>query len=223
MKKIVDTSSGLDIDLQDGYVCSIVIENPKVLYEFVSDIYVQCSGGTGQVVLSENYEPIELKKTADLITQLVPFSINKKELINKIYAQINSLAFRDEFYQATQEMLAYTERYLYNLTESFSSLFTISQPDDISWLVKGFSLGYDEKGMTLSEKLLEYMLAVSEFLKHSVFFVVGLRSYLTDKDVYGLYKSALLSGMTMICIDDHDCTLLDCEKRTIIDKDMCII
>lgn len=223
MKKIVDTATGLDIDLKEGYVCSIVIENPKALYGFVSDIYGQCSGGSGQVVLSENYEPMDIKRSAELITQLVPFSINRKELINKIYAQLNTFAFNDEFYQSTQEMLSYSERYIYKLTESFSSLLAINHPNDISWLVKGFGIGYDEQGLTLSEKLLEYMLAVSEYLKKDIFFIVGLRSYLTDKEVYGLYKSALLSGMTLICIDGHDCTLLDCEKRTIIDNDMCMI
>lgn len=223
MKKIIDTATGLDIDIQAGYVCSIVIENPRAMYSFVCDIYAQCSGESGKVVLSENYEPMDLKKTTELITQLVPFSINKKELLNKIYAQLNSLAFKDEFYQSTQEMLSYSERYLYKLTESFSNLFAMKHPDDISWLVKGFGLGYDETGLTLSEKLFEYMLAVSEYLKKDIFIIVGLRSYLTDKQAYGLYKSALLSGITLICVDDRISTLLDCEKRTIIDDDMCII
>lgn len=53
--------------------------------------------------------------------------------------------------------------------------------------------------------------------------IVGLRIYLTDKQAYGLYKSALLSGITLICVDDRISTLLDCEKRTIIDDDMCMI
>ena len=64
---------------------------------------------------------------------------------------------------------------------------------------------------------------VSEYLKKDIFMIVGLRSYLTDKQAYGLFKSALLSGITLICVDDRISTLLDCEKRTIIDDDMCMI
>lgn len=223
MKKLIDTQSGLDIDIKEGYVCSLVIEHPQVFCDFVSDVNAQLGGEKGSVVLSENYEPLDIKKTADVITQLVPFTVNRKELISKIYAKLNSVSVSDEMYHLTLQMYSYLEKYLYEITDDLSSFLTVNRPDDISWLLKGFGVGFDEQSLSLPEKLLEYMLAVVEYVKKNNFFVVGLRSYLTDKQAYELYKSVLLNGITLICIDSHDCTLLDCEQRTIIDRDMCII
>ena len=223
MIKIVDTRFGIDIDIKQGYVCSLVIEHPKVFCDFVSDIHGQLCGEKGSVVLSENYVPLDIKKSADVITQLVPFTVNRKELLGKIYSKLNETAVNDEMYLLTLQMYSYMEKYLYELTDSFSSSLVFKRPDDTGWLLKGFGVGFDEQDLSLPEKLLEYMLAMNEYVKKSIFFVVGLRSFLTDKQAYELYRNLLLSGITLICIDSCDCTLLDCEHRTIIDKDMCII
>ena len=223
MKKIVDSRFGIDIDIHEGFVCSLVIEHSKMFYEFVSDIYRQSVGETGSVILSENYTPLDIKKHADVITQLVPFTVNRKDLINKIYARLSDISVSDELYYLTLEMYSYLEKYLYEITDDFSSLLTFKRPSDIGWLLKGFGLGFDEQELTLSERILEYLIAVNEYIKKNTFIIVGLRSYLSDRQAYELYKSILLRGITLICIDSHECTLLECEQRTIIDSDMCII
>lgn len=223
MIKIVDTRFGIDIDIKDGYVCSIVIEHQKVFYDFISDIYRQSVGENGAVVLSENYVPLDIKKSADVITRLIPFTVNRKELLSKVYARLGGAAVSGEMYHHTLEMYSCLEKYLYELTDDFSSSLVFRRANDISWLLKGFGVGFDEQEMSLPEKLLEYMLMMNDYLKKSIFFVVGLRSCLTDKQAYELYKSVLLSGLTLICIDSHDCNRLDCEQKTIIDTDMCII
>ena len=223
MIKIVDVRSGIDIDIKVGYVCSVVAEHPKVFYDLVSDVYAQYGGEKGSVVLSQDYVPLDIKKSAEVITQLVPFTVNRKELIGKIYAKLSEKAVNDDMYHQTLQMYSYMEKYLYEITDGFSSSLVCERPNDINWLLKGFGVGFDEKDMSLPEKLLEYMLAVSEYVKKRIFFVVGLRSCMTDKQAYELYKSVLLNGITLICIESHDHTRLDCEQKTIIDKDMCMI
>ena len=37
------------------------------------------------------------------------------------------------------------------------------------------------------------------------------------------YKSVLLNGITLICIESHETVLLENEHRVIIDQDLCII
>lgn len=194
-----------------------------MLCDLVSDIHAQLCGEKGSVVLSENYVPLDIKKSADVITQLVPFTVNRKEIIGKVYSKLNETAVSDEMYHLTLQMYSYIEKYLYELTDVFSSSLVFKRPEDAGWLLKGFGVGFDEQDLSLPEKLLEYMLAMNEYVKKSIIFVVGLRSFLTDKQAYELYRNLLLSGITLICIDSCDCTLLDCEHRTIIDKDMCII
>jgi len=42
--------------------------------------------------LSEDHIPLDMRKTADLLTQFVPFTVNQKELITKLYAVLKKKA-----------------------------------------------------------------------------------------------------------------------------------
>lgn len=112
---------------------------------------------------------------------------------------------------------------MFELTKDYSSTIVFERPEDITWLLKGFNLGFENEGLSLSERLFEYMTAMTEYVGKKVFFTVGLRSYISDKEASELYKSVLLNGITLICIESHESVLLEQEQRMIIDKDLCII
>lgn len=57
------------------------------------------------MVLSEDHIPLDMRKTADLLTQFVPFTVNQKELITKLYAVLKKKAVDEKMYQYTQEIL----------------------------------------------------------------------------------------------------------------------
>jgi len=69
------------------------------------------------VVLSEDHIPLDMRKTADLLTQFVPFTVNQKELITKLYAVLKKKAVDEKMYQYTQEIYRAIGEYLYQLIE----------------------------------------------------------------------------------------------------------
>ena len=116
------------------------------------------------------------------------------------------------------------ETLLVNLIiEDFESDIIADIPEDIGGILKAFNVRCNDENLTLSEKIIEYMSAVNELKGQRIFFLVNLRSYLTDKQIEELYKTIVLKKITVISIENIEHERVNNEKIVIIDKDMCII
>lgn len=214
---------GLTADISGDKVLEIVIEEPEMFYRIADDIYSQVNGKPGEVVISENYVPIQLSKEADIITQFVPFTLNRKDILSHIYGRLKEKSVNEQFYNSTQELYAYIEKYLYDLAEDEDVEMDICRPEDIAAVLKAFELHIVETDRKLVERSFEYILASREYKKRSVFVTVGLRNYIKDSEAEDLFQSVLLNGITLICLEDKASARLKNESRIIIDKDLCII
>lgn len=210
-------------EIEEGFVSTIVIENQSVFSKFVNDIYNQIDGYDGDVVLSDNSKIIELRKKAELVTQFIPFEVNKKDLLTKIYADLKLKAVNEVNYQKTQELIGGIYNFLYEISEEMDNIVTMNLPDDISGLLKIFDLRIADDDMSLSEKIMEYMTAVNRYKGEKVFFFVNLRSYLTDNQTRELFENIVLEKMNAYFIENKEYTRLENEKVVIVDEDMCVI
>ena len=210
-------------EIREDKIRTIVIENQHMFYNMISDIRSQLDGNNGKVVLSEDHTPLDMRKTADLLTQFVPFTVNQKELITKLYAVLKKKAVDEKMYQYTQEIYRAIGEYLYQLIEDEENELDITIPEDITGILKAFDVRFDDSELTLPEKLLEYMISTNEFKGERLFITVNLRSYLTDKETEELFQSLLLKKIRLMCIESADHPRLINEEVIIIDKDMCVI
>lgn len=210
-------------ELQEDRILSIIIEEQSAFCNIVSDIQSQLDGEMGDAVLSENYNLIDIKKNADLITQLIPFTVNHKELINKLYSDLKLKSVDEKTHLSTNKMISDISRYIYMLIEDSEYELLMTRPDDISGFLKAFNIRFDDKELSLSEKLLEYMIASREMRGINVFITVNLRSYLTDLQAQQLFESVILRKLSLICIESSEHSHLPNEKIIIVDKDLCVI
>ena len=211
------------LEISEDKIPTFVIENQHMFYNMISDIRSQLDGNKGEVVLSEDHIPLDMRKTADLLTQFVPFTVNQKELITKLYAVLKKKAVDEKMYQYTQEIYRAIGEYLYQLIEDEENELDITIPEDITGILKAFDVRFDDSELTLPEKLLEYMLSASELRGHRLFITVNLRSYLTDRETEEFFQSLLLKIISLMCIESADHPRLINEEVIIIDKDMCVI
>lgn len=210
-------------ELKEDKILTLVIENQHIFYNMISDIQTQLDGNNGEFVLSENYTPLDMRKNTELISQLVPFTVNQKDLVSKLYSFIKKKSVNENMYQATQEVISNISDYLYSLTEDEENELSITVPEDISGILKAFDLKFDDGEMSLAEKVLEYMISSYEFKAKKLFIIINLRSYLTDNQTEQLFKSVLLKKLQLICIESAEHDRLCNEEVIIIDKDMCVI
>lgn len=76
------------IDTDEDYVNSIIIENPNIMSAMIQDINEQIIGNNGISVVSDNNKIMEISKSVEIITQFIPFEINKKSLMNKLVTKL---------------------------------------------------------------------------------------------------------------------------------------
>lgn len=223
MKCIAYSAADLYVELSEESVTTIVVENQNIFVKLISDISDQIEGRDGIFVLSNDYTPLDMHKHAEIITQLIPFTVNHKELLNKVYSEIKKKAVSAEHYIRTQEIMTEIEKYIFSLLSEYSGTLQSAKPDDITALLKMFDVHFDDADMSLSEKILEYCISVNEYKGERVFFIVNMRNYIDDDTAEELFYNFLLNKIDVIFIESSERKKLKNEKRVIIDSDLCAI
>lgn len=212
----------LFVDAEDK-ILTLIIEQPDFFYRLLSDINGQIEGGSGFSVISTNEKLVTFSKQVTLITEFVPFDMNRKELVTKLYAYLKKCSVNEEMFLKTNELLSATERYILELTQYADGEFDTEEICDVTPLLKMFGLKFVDNYDTLEEKLLEFFLAMAEYAGKSVFICVNLRSYLSLSSAEKLFESVLEHGISLICIESSDKGKTQYEKRVVIDDDFCVI
>lgn len=211
------------IELEEGMIYIFSIENPRFFFSVIADLYAQTCKGVGRFVLSENNSPIDISSNAELITQLIPFEVNRKSLLTRLYSKIKEEAFNEVNYLATSELIATIGKYFYSLSENADGQIVFDDEADFSALLKATGARFQEDYDSLSEKLLDYMLNVRQYEKDKLFIFVNLKSYIGADEIKGFYKMIILHKLKVLLIESVTRDKEEYEKRLIIDIDLCEI
>ena len=200
----------------------MIIENPDLFYRFVDDLVRQCRGEDGLAVLSMNDEPLPIAGNLDLITDFFSFEINRKFLLNRIFAKLEKEALAPDFYERTQELVCQTERLIRDL--AFQNDLDLELPRlSISSLLKASGLCLNEDYPSLAEKILDYMELMSGNGFAKLFVLVNMRSLVNDRIMELFVDQCCRNEYNILLVDNKNCTKLPREQRTIIDADLCEI
>lgn len=202
--------------------CSIVIENQKVLYTIVSDIFQQIQGNEGAAVLSEENKVVSFAKYGELHSQFVPFDMNSKNLVAKIIAKMQRLAIDEAHYIKTKEILGEWESHLMDLSMEMtgSFVFTKMSPET---LIKSAGVCIDDLQESLGEKLLDYFELVQEYDAKKLFILVNLRSFVSDEEMEKFLESVLARKIQLLLLESSEHKMLKTERRYIVDEDLCVL
>lgn len=210
------------IENNEFSVSILVIENEIFFCNTVQDIYAQINGSDGKYVLSDNNETISWSKNAELITQYVPFEINKKNLLTKLYSKLKTEALKEN-YAETCELSGKISEYILKISHAVDAEIVFDENPDISGLFKLANVQFEEMGESIAEKMISYMLNVKELEGDKLFIAVDLKSYLDKEKLTEMYKTVFLHKLHLLLIESTDKETLKGEKKYIIDKDLCEI
>ncbi len=209
-------------DTNDEKVNTLVIENPNFLYSILEDLSNQISGLNGDSVVSENGVVLRTDKNIELLTQFFPFDINKKTLLNKIASELEKKAMSGEFYLESMEIVSNVESFLLNLSIDFACDMVYTKLD-IGSIIKSAGIEINDNKMGLCERIIDYMELVTMFDRNKLFVTVNLRAFVSDKDMTLFLQTIKGHGFALLMIENREYTLLNYEKRTIVDSDICLI
>ncbi len=218
--KIVNPMFDCVFEFADTEVNTVVIENQRMFSDFCKDIYVQLEGWEGNTVLSENDIPLAVSKNVEMLSQFIPFEINRKHLVNKLVASAEKLANEPEYYEYTMREIANIEKYLWNITENMVGNITFSKLS-IGNIIKSVGMEFEDDYSNLCEKIIDYMELVREYDKDKLFIMINLRSYIDDEETQAFMDTILRKQFKVLLVDNCEYGFCKHEKRVIIDKDMC--
>lgn len=202
--------------------CSIVLEKQELFYQVLEDLTQQIQGEEGASVLSEEDKLLSFAKNGEVLSQFVPFDMNKKALLTKITAKFSQLAATEQFYERTQELLAEWEKYLIELSMELVGNFEFSKIS-VDSLLKAAGLQIDDQYDNLGEELLDYFELVQEYEGRKLFILVNLRSYMSDDDMEEFLENVLARGIQLLMLEGTERKVLQSENRYIVDADLCLI
>ena len=208
---------------EENKVNVVVIENPKAFFDFVVAISDKENGGESEVILSENFKEIKFDKVVDVTTDIVSLDCNNKKVISKLYSKLNEIAFQEENYTLTLDVVSKINEYLLTITQSLPCGVSFDESVEMSQLFKSVALRIDTDVKNILERLCDYVEIMSEFCGTELFVFVNLKSYLDANGLIEFYKFCGYKKVKLLLVENVLREQIESEIIKIIDDDLCEI
>lgn len=210
-------------ELSDEKVNILAIENPGQYYTFVSELNSQLSGEDGYIVFSSGDKLLRLPSSIEFITQLVPFDINNKRLITKLYAYLSSKTQASENYDRLVQLNSAVSEFISSV--GFDEMLDIdfNGTVDLSVLFKSVNLRFADTGETLSEKLIDYMTNIRELEGDKIFVYVNLLTFIGNETRELFFRTVTDHRFTVLLLEGNGIDVSEKVNQLIVDNDLCII
>lgn len=210
------------LELRDDRVSSLVIENGRLFRDVVEGMYA-CVEELGEdFLLSDEGENVKISERVEIVSTLVPFTLNTKKLLGGLIKKLEKDALAPGVRDRTETIQKDVEQFVCQLTLDFPYEITCERLT-VTALLKGCSLTFEEDGMSLPQRLLGYMRLVRELFGERIYVLVGSRSYFTDDEMKDFLQLALMEHFTMLLIDSVERGKFLFEDRLLVDCDLCEI
>lgn len=219
--KIVNAKYGLNIDIEENSVDVIIVENPTIMSDMISDLWSQINGGEGSFILSEE-EIIKVEKNVDMVINPFFIDMNSRKIIHALYSKLAGVAndFVEEKQQINFEIINAIDRILIK-----GDYPGVEHNLDFQWedLLKMYGVKISQEYDNLLLKLTECIKVMANLCGIRVLCLVNIKSYLKDDELKELYLQAHYSKMQLLLIENYEREKQPGEKIFIIDQDGCLI
>lgn len=207
-------------DFEIPYVNTLVIENRQFYRTLLVDLVTQLGGDPGRLVLSEKNTPIPIAKNAELLTEFVPFQMNRKTLLSRLTAALERASMEDEHYLRTQELLQMTEQYILELSEDLACDVCCTKLN-MGAILKAAGLEAFSLNERPLEALVDYMSLMRDLDGDKLFVLINFRSFFDDLETGCFINTVIDHGLRVLMIEGTAYLPVKGEKRVTIDRDLC--
>lgn len=221
---LVSHKNGIESKMETERINAVILEDPEQYTKMIQELWNQIHKVEETLLLYgvEN-ELLDMSKQCDLLFSIKDLSLQnsriQKKLITYLAEEIQMTELSDKVVKNQSELLQIAED-IKNLSE-----YPICMNEDynVTDILKYLGIKLSETEGSFCEKLIDYMKISYDFLKIDVFFVVGCKGYLKEKDYEYLQEWTRYQQITLVLIEcDEDRLPLGMNKY-IIDRDKCVI
>lgn len=220
--KCVSIDHFIDCEWEEYETLHLVVENPILMGDIVSELYVMSLGGEGSFCLSEDNKEIPFGKMIEIIINPFGIDFNSRQIVSKLYSEL--VKAEEPFVLEKAEINARILDYLEKITSELAyNEISFDINLDTVKLLKMYDVKANPEYLSLTEKLAEFIKILSLLLKKKVLILVNIRSYLESDNINELKKMARYYKVSLVLIDNNEGTVFEDDVVYIIDKDSCII
>lgn len=212
----------LDLVLEENLVEVIVVENGRVLYRLVHELYMQSQGEDGYFVLSTGDKIHKLSRSMAVVLEPFTLNCNEKRIISKLYQELENMG-TNEFAEEAGHTCAEFIKYIDKLCMQVPYPITYNLNFETKALLKLFEVRMEEQSESILDNLIEYLQILKQLCNIEVVSFLNLKSFLSKLELEGLYEYAFYSKIQLVLWESVMQQKLDQERITIIDQDCCII
>lgn len=200
-----------------------IIEAPQFFSLYVQELLMQKRGGEGGFVLSEGEKELAVSKSAEIIFSPFLLDLNDRTMINKLYAELEGIAYSEKFFIRTQELKQEIYKYLFELEQEADYFMTFSEEIDLSGIFKTVGAKLEIVQEDLLDRMVCYIKALARLMGRKLFIFINLRSYLSDLQLKQLIQKLKYEEIGVLFLENQERGCICGSLRYIIDKDGCEI
>lgn len=208
-----------NIELKEGSINVIEIENKKYFFRFISDLYNLDSNITDNIIFYKENEENNYNGKVKVYLNYFEFDFNSRKTIANITKYVSNNILEEDKDILQREYLKIIKIFK-KIVNEIDLPFSIDGEVDIDNLLKVLKLGINEK-----DELLDNLFLLIDIEKifngENILIFVNLKQYLSKKELIELYKYAIYNQIQIILIDSQ-CYggTLDYENKLIIDENL---
>lgn len=209
------------MELEENIVDIFVIENPRVMTDVILNTINNKKSDSTILLIENDGEDIPSAKY-ELITSPFIINLNSKKILGSALKDIEASIcenYFDKFQEINTDILNLLDQAILDLPYDIS----FDCIKDIKDVIKICDITFQEKQLSLLEKITDYIKLESKILKLKCIIFVNLHRFLDDDEIMLLYKEAFYQKVQLIMIESHEITKKSCERVHIIDRSQCII
>lgn len=208
------------LNIDDGKVLCLEIENKKYFYRFIKDLKTISIGSSNEnITFYEEDKEINLAGKLKLVINYFDLEFDNKKTSNDIVKYINNNIDEEEKYKLSQEILKIIKIYKKILNE-FDIPLTVEENLSVETMTKNLKITLNEKTDLLENILL--LIDLEKAIKSNELLVfINLKQYLTKEELNELYKYSLYNKIKIMLVDSQSYGItLNYEKKLIIDDNL---
>lgn len=220
--KIVSQFFQEQIDFEKNFAYSLIIENSNEYYKILRELYSECNGDDGDIILSDDGKMLSFEKLSvfiyDYFNLICGGAKIDKMLKNEIMEKLNEHDFFEELSKISNIIIEMNDRVLeeIDLPISYNSEFDFNKLVSISNFKIDESIEQIEKVYSLANVFVKLK-------KIKIVILVGIFDYFDKDKIESLLKQFEYDELYVLMINSKDKYKFQNVKTIIIDEDLCEI
>ena len=209
-----------EIELYDNRINVIEIKNTRYFSNVIGILNDKINGLESSEIflLDSNNEELKINKECHLVLDLFNIEYNSKNILNKIYEQIERNVNNNQDYEI-ENLLLKMRNYLIQEINELPFEFVMKNEIEVSELLKLFNLKiYKENYQTILEKVEILIDILATLGAAKILIIPNLKLYLSEEELVELYKYSMYNDIKLILIERTNFNKLEYEQTITIDE-----